>query len=492
MMVICEQWSGRPKCARCSHSPGDHSITFLIAPARWLIKSVFIVHAKRTYNGWYFKLETGKVYDLPLPRVFDAILAEDFPFVKSHIQLHQASVYDCDSELNTLLDYATISRDPTITSYLVDRGAHADSLHELGCSPNASPRSPPKSLERGTFSKLKTFLKQRLWRALRPKLRDGFYQVTWTCPVCNKSLYDTLETKDAESTESFSRLLKGIQETVTLVQHPKPTFDPSGSRSRPIIYRNNSGSAGQGTALPRGIKTSQIGEPPVPRFLELCLNAGNSCQTVGEVTLTGVQSDSTMFSLIKLKLRSMRASRALQLKFGRRLFSKLVKVKFVKFGLEPTGGESAQSPKAHIFEEPSYPTAEDVSSQRWHCDPVPKTPNEKPMPSSVFIHYLLYCDGPPTDVLLKRLPKKLRLSLLKEAAVDDQLLMAWGMQLIEGPDKAKIVAFMISVLVICIGPLVVYIFLSHGIATASGVASVFVAVVTLLWMAMRVYQDQED
>lgn len=155
-------------------------------------------------------------------------------------------------------------------------------------------------------------------------------------------------------------------------------------------------------------------------------------------------------------------------------------MEFVYFGLE-------RNKTVHIFQKPSIPTKKDVNAKEWQYCPCPLRP-PSPMPSSTFIHYLSRCSEDPTagngkSIWLDRLPKKLN-EPLKNTAED--LAMAWGLHIIEGPDMTMIVWVMLCVLAICFGPVIAYVVLRKDVQGATGIGGLYVSTLTLLWMVMKV------
>ena len=84
---------------------------------------------------------------------------------------------------------------------------------------------------------------------------------------------------------------------------------------------------------------------------------------------------------------------------------------------------------------------------------------------------------------MKRLPKKLHESITQ---CSDDLPTAWGIHIIEGPDKARILWTMICVLAACLGPVVAYVVMTRDVQGATGIGGMAVAVLTLLWMLMKI------
>ncbi|EON61803.1 hypothetical protein W97_01020 [Coniosporium apollinis CBS 100218] len=239
--------------------------------------------------------------------------------------------------------------------------------------------------------------------------------------------------------------------------------------------------AGQGTPPTTRTYNQTSGTPagtrPVPSFLELCINTGNSCQSLGEVEVTHIASDTMMFAYICKRYREIRGFRV-----KKHFLMKPVKIKYVSFALE---GKR----KVHIFdsERDSFPTQDELNAKTWHYQPCPPKP-PPPMPSSAFIHYLTSCKadvrvGLGPGFWLARLPKKMHESLARSS---DPLPMAWGIHIIEGPDMVAVFWTMICVLTICLTPLVAYLVVKKDVQGTAGIGSLAVSVMTLLWMCMKI------
>lgn len=161
-------------------------------------------------------------------------------------------------------------------------------------------------------------------------------------------------------------------------------------------------------------------------------------------------------------------------------------MKFVAFGLE-------NHMKVHIFREDAYPSAQQVATQKWHYAPCPLD-SPLPMPSSAFIHYLYYCKdddtGPssPCRVWLDRLPKKMFESLLRTS---DPLVHAFGIHIIEGWNITAVLWTLLSILTICLGPLVAYVVKKGDVQGATGLGGVIVAILMFIWMAAKVSEYGE-
>lgn len=117
-----------------------------------------------------------------------------------------------------------------------------------------------------------------------------------------------------------------------------------------------------------------------------------------------------------------------------------------------------------------------------------------PMPSDAFIHYLQYCDldtdVPSTQrIWLDRLPKKLKEPLVQTSTIVNSLDLAeaWGVHVDEGLDATMALWTTIIALAVSLGPcLGAYIYLTGDVQSATGVASVILGVMAMLWMCMQI------
>lgn len=259
----------------------------------------------------------------------------------------------------------------------------------------------------------------------------------------------------------------------------------SGSGVRPDNSpraNSNTIAPGSGTSIKPGSYTgSQI---LVPKYLEVCANTGKLRQSLREIDVTRFSGDIELFRWVRKSYAEMRGWRT-----HRRFCLRPKSMRFVYFGLE-------QRDKVHILcKDESYPSQDAIKAQEYHYTPCPVRPKgSMPMPSDTFIHYLHYCNL-DVDVLpaqrtwLDRLPKKVREPLLNTSPVADgsTLVEAWGVHIIEGVDSTAVLWTTILVLFISLGPLLAaYISMTGDVQSATGVASVVLGVIAMLWMCLQV------
>lgn len=225
-------------------------------------------------------------------------------------------------------------------------------------------------------------------------------------------------------------------------------------------------------------------QTPVPKYFELCVNTGSYCQTLSEIDVTRVAGDAELFRWIRRRYKDLRGWRT-KARFCLRPKS----MRFVYFGLE-------HKRKVHILcDTESFPPESDVTDEKYHYAPCPPKPlGAAPMPSNVFIHYLHFCnlDGDPTPwqrTWFDRLPKKIKDPVLDNhvSQASSRLVEAFGVHIHEGVDSAAVLWTVIITLVICLGPLLAaYIAMTGDVQSATGIASLVVAVIAALWMCMQI------
>ena len=90
---------------------------------------------------------------------------------------------------------------------------------------------------------------------------------------------------------------------------------------------------------------------------------------------------------------------------------------------------------------------------------------------------------------LERLPKKLTEPLITRSATtnDTRLIEAWGVHVNEGLDATMVFWTMLLALAISLGPLLGgYIYLTSDVQSATGIGSIVLGVMAILWMCMQI------
>ena len=220
---------------------------------------------------------------------------------------------------------------------------------------------------------------------------------------------------------------------------------------------------------------------PTALFLELCVNTGNLWQSLGEIDITHVKNDVSLGKKIRERYNKVRGFR-----IKKHFLLKPVNICYVGFGLESRH-------KVHILKKNSVPAKKDA--YQWDpCPPNHHPPPYGPVPRSVILHWLKSCKaGSNSDMLkaiwLKRLPKKLNESVTQ---CSDDLPTAWGIHIIEGPDKVWMLWTMICALAVCFGPVLAYVILTKDIQGATGIGGMAVAVLTFIYMLMKIEEWKDE
>ncbi|KAF2437769.1 hypothetical protein P171DRAFT_172271 [Karstenula rhodostoma CBS 690.94] len=317
-------------------------------------------------------------------------------------------------------------------------------------------------------------------RLMRPKLVEGYARITWPC-WCGKEVYADFPNAKPDAMQALQDALSNHTPDPHAAKNTSAASlqIPSAAHLGNSITQNTpnsstSNSTGTNNIVGRGSTAGSSNSLVVPRFLELCINTGKSCQSLGEIDLTRVTCDEVLFAWVRKRYREVRGPR----RHWTQYLYKPVAMKFVSFGLESEKG------KVHIFQENAYPTAQHVATQTWHYWPCPLEP-PLPMPSSAFIHYLCYCGENANSrskkpVWLPRLPKKLEESLLRST---DPLAHAFGLHIVEGLNRTAILWTLFVVMTVCSGPLLGYVIATRDVQGATGIGGLIVAVLTLVCMS---------
>ena len=216
----------------------------------------------------------------------------------------------------------------------------------------------------------------------------------------------------------------------------------------------------------------------LPKFFELCINTGEFAKSHGEIDVTRVTNDTTLFAKIHAKYCDIRGHR-----IKKHYFLKPRSMQFVQFIVEC--GREVSIVKKHC-----YPSKQDVEGKKYHYSPCPIEPYP-PMPSEAFMHKMkcarrAYKSGnvpPARSFWLDRLPKKLQGPVSRSSEPQS---MEWGVHILEGPDYVNMYFTLICTLSACLALVAVYTVKTRDVAGAAGIGSMLVAALTLLWMAMKV------
>ncbi|MCJ1243663.1 hypothetical protein MMC30_000860 [Trapelia coarctata] len=268
-------------------------------------------------------------------------------------------------------------------------------------------------------------------KLLRPKVRPGYRRVEWTCE-CGDRLYDDFDNTAPETVDMMEDMLNRPSGG----EHSSSSHSSSSSLTLPVAAylgvggetQPPSGIEAGGSGLKLGkqgkteIKDCPSGQQDVERYFELCLNHDSLEKRLGEINLTNVRNDGELFEKIRERYAEIRGP-----SIKRLYLLKPVDIHYVRFSLEDRH-------RVWIFEEPSsWPPKEEVEARRWDFEhPINPPP---PMPPKAFLHYMQSSKPHRNKTWLPRLPKKLEVSMLREAV---DLPSAWGVSIVEGADKAMI------------------------------------------------------
>lgn len=274
---------------------------------------------------------------------------------------------------------------------------------------------------------------------------------------------------------------------ISLARLP-PAYHPKISGGSNLAHQSGqttaNGIASPGTAGANALTSTTSGQLLTPRYFELCVNTGSSCQSLREIDVTRIPSDVEFFRWVRKSYEDLQGWRR-----RKRFCLRPKSMRFVYFGLE-------QSNKVHILsKDESYPPQDEIAAHRYHYTPCPTIPSGSlPMPSDAFIHYLQYCnldvEVPPTQrIWLDRLPKKLKEPLVKASKTPDpnKFVEAWGVHIDEGLDATMALWTTIIALALGLGPLLgIYIHQTGDVQSATGIGSVILGIMAILWMCMQV------
>ncbi|KAL9110801.1 MAG: hypothetical protein Q9187_008008, partial [Circinaria calcarea] len=322
-------------------------------------------------------------------------------------------------------------------------------------------------------------MKRHLIQVLRPRIPAGFSRISWNCD-CGAELHADFPSNDSDGITLLAAALgaSSVTSSSSRGDESLPSLPHSAhlgsctGQNRPISSQQ---SPQRNQTIDNDNSSAQLlVSTRIPRFFELCINMGNFWQSLGEIDLTYVDNDNSLGQKISDRYYEVRGFRTKQ-----HFLLKPVNIKYVSFGLE-------NRHKVHIFEEDSVPTHTD--HYEWNPCPPKYCPPWGPVPRSAILHWLTRCKATNTGdgtkaTWLNRLPKKLHESITQ---CSDDLPTAWGIHIIEGPDRARILWTMIIVLATYLGPVVAYVVVAKDVQGATGIGGMAVAVLTLLWMLMKI------
>jgi hypothetical protein len=134
------------------------------------------------------------------------------------------------------------------------------------------------------------------------------------------------------------------------------------------------------------------------------------------------------------------------------------------------------------------PPEEEIMAGRWSYQ-FPLT-GRLPIPTDTFLHYTRHPEEHTGQTWVKRLPKKLDISMYKEQG---ELPMGWGVQIIEGPNRA-VIAWIFAALAFlsCIAA-IVWSAVKGDIQGGTGLGQLLLSVLaTVLAVTFALYIDQTE
>ena len=224
-----------------------------------------------------------------------------------------------------------------------------------------------------------------------------------------------------------------------------------------------------------------IGYNPVPgnnhapmqkQYVEICVNTGKHFQRLAEIDVANHKTDGELFRWIRKRYSELRGWRTKW-----QYFLRPQAMSYVEFALD-------RKQKVHIYQpKDAYPPQAEIDAGRYMYNMPPP-----PIPSNTFIHYLRECDlnsysGSQDNEILEIIAKKLDTRVSDHPSLSKK---AYGMLVHEGPDVTAILWTMTIMVVVMCGPLIAFTVITKDVQSATGLAAVALAVVTLLWMGMQV------
>lgn len=204
----------------------------------------------------------------------------------------------------------------------------------------------------------------------------------------------------------------------------------------------------------------------------MCVNTGQHYQRLAEIDVSKHKTDAELFRWIRKRYRELRGWRT-----EWQYFLRPQAMSYVEFALD-------RKQKVHIYRsKDAYPPQADIDAGRYLYNRPPP-----PIPSNTFIHFLRECDldgysGSQDNEILEIVARKLDTRVADSPSLTRK---AYGMLIHEGPDITAILwTTTIMVMVISL-PLIAFIVVTKDVQSAAGLASVALAVVTLLWMGMQI------
>ncbi|KAL9055750.1 MAG: hypothetical protein Q9162_003386 [Coniocarpon cinnabarinum] len=299
-------------------------------------------------------------------------------------------------------------------------------------------------------------------RQLRPRLQKDSSRIEWNCD-CGDVLYGDFIGKTPGSLQDLAAELNGRITSGPAAQGT--TSAGSGSQQQSLASTETTVPGAPGScshSLDPGETSAapvwpRIGPGPAnntqdhlrtmaPKWLELCLLSGPNTFSLGEIDVSGPQTDKSVFDKIRVKYSSERVMARI---FARLAFRVPVGGVFVqspyKFRKDENASMSNPIATASIMQRPSFPTPKQARDFNYTFKPSPM--DEPPMPSPIFNHYFQHPRPTHnTAKWIKRFPQLLDTSLFYN---NEELAKGWGIEIIE--DRNWLLLICANIIALLIG-----------------------------------------
>ncbi|KAK0652541.1 hypothetical protein B0T16DRAFT_490373 [Cercophora newfieldiana] len=324
---------------------------------------------------------------------------------------------------------------------------------------------------------------------MRPRIKDGYKRIEWTCD-CGVELYGDFlyddkdaftELANALQTGSYPQSNKSAASSPptaptapagpsqSIPQQNQAAAPPNASASRTITATQSPPQQPSTSSSPAQHTVQQTSPPTPPKFLALCVDSGGIYKTLTEIDVSQTRSDAEAFLQIK---RAYLNSRSLRSRLN--ILLKPVTVEFVRFTLW-----YLRHGYISIFDRPLCIPPQSQPNYEYLPRPLLPLP---PVPPEIFLHYLSHGEGdmnPSRHVWLPRLPKRLDKGVVQSGDAAD----GWGIHIVEGPNR--VVIFWILIVTMLAGVVVAGVWsgLKDDVQGGSGLGAFMVALPTAVMAA---------
>ncbi|OBT99025.2 hypothetical protein VE01_02435 [Pseudogymnoascus verrucosus] len=349
-------------------------------------------------------------------------------------------------------------------------------------------------------------------RLFRPKLEIGYRRLEWQCD-CGMPLYGDFRGDPEEISKLVGEIQahgyvvtqsghgikqmpanSGVTTGLNLVASASqglstsqtaqdPSLNSTGTTSRPLGGTRNpmAGSAVTTSPLPPVTNNSS-------KFVALCVNTGPFQKTYDEIDISASLRNTQMFHNFKKTYEACIGSRKNPL---RRWLTQPIDIEFIQFAVEglrrvyPIPGSPDCTICAHAEKKDGLVTARKYEP---HLNGVALT--HPPIPPHLFLH-LWECpnDITPTvqNMWLNRLPKKLDEKLGKVCLAtrpDGELILGWGVLVVEGLHRKRILRLTITIMALSMIISVVYSASTKDVSSGFAVGALLLGCWTLIIAAL--------